>query len=110
MESEQGGDPMRKISFLTAATTRAMASPKKHQSVLGSVLSNFVKAMTKSLLWGTAAQGRLRLIAEIDKKGRIAQAEVAPKVSYLQHCNRQRCSRFESEQHRQAAKVASYGN
>jgi hypothetical protein len=53
-----------------------MASPKK--SVLGSVLSNFVKAMTKSLLWATAAQGS-RLIAEIDKKRRIAQPEVAPK-------------------------------
>jgi hypothetical protein len=48
----------RRPENLAAATTRAMASPKKHQSVLGSVLSNFVKAMTKSLLWATAAQGR----------------------------------------------------
>lgn len=33
------------------------------------------------IIMGNADTGKMRLIAEIDKKGRIAQAEVAPKAS-----------------------------
>jgi hypothetical protein len=33
------------------------------------------------IIMGNAATGKMRLIAEIDKKGRIAQGEVAPKIS-----------------------------
>jgi hypothetical protein len=33
------------------------------------------------IIMGDGSTGKMRLIAEIDKKGRIAQAEVAPKVS-----------------------------
>jgi hypothetical protein len=33
------------------------------------------------IIMGDADTGRMRLIAEIDKKGRIAQGEVTPKVS-----------------------------
>ena len=33
------------------------------------------------IIMGNADTGKMRLIAEIDKKGRIAQGEVAPKVS-----------------------------
>jgi hypothetical protein len=33
------------------------------------------------IIMGDADTGKMRLIAEIDKKGRIAQSEVAPKAS-----------------------------
>jgi hypothetical protein len=33
------------------------------------------------IIMGDSDTGKMRLIAEIDKKGRIAQGEVAPKVS-----------------------------
>ena len=33
------------------------------------------------IIMGDGCTGKMRLSAEIDKKGRIAQAEVAPKVS-----------------------------
>ena len=33
------------------------------------------------IIMGNANTGKMRLIAEIDKKGRIARAEVAPKAS-----------------------------
>ena len=33
------------------------------------------------IIMGNADTGKMRLIAEIDKKGRIARGEVAPKVS-----------------------------
>ena len=33
------------------------------------------------IIMGNADTGKMRLIAEIDKKGRIAQSEVAPKAS-----------------------------
>jgi hypothetical protein len=33
------------------------------------------------IIMGDADTGKMRLIAEIDKKGRLAQVEVAPKVS-----------------------------
>ena len=33
------------------------------------------------IIMGNADTGKMRLIAEIDKKGRIAQGEVAPKAS-----------------------------
>lgn len=33
------------------------------------------------IIMGNAATGKMRLIAEIDKKARIAQGEVAPKIS-----------------------------
>jgi len=33
------------------------------------------------IIMGNAETGRMRLIAEIDKKGRIAEREIPPKVS-----------------------------
>lgn len=33
------------------------------------------------IIMGNAGTGKMRLIAEIDKKGRVAQGEGAPKVS-----------------------------
>ena len=33
------------------------------------------------IIMGNADTGKMRLIAEIDKKGRITQGEIAPKVS-----------------------------
>ena len=33
------------------------------------------------IIMGDGCTGKMRLIAEIDKKGRIAQPEVAPKIS-----------------------------
>jgi hypothetical protein len=33
------------------------------------------------IIMGNADTGKMRLIAEIDKKGRIARGEIAPKVS-----------------------------
>jgi hypothetical protein len=33
------------------------------------------------IIMGNADTGKMRLIAELDKKGRIAQGEVAPKAS-----------------------------
>ena len=33
------------------------------------------------IIMGNADTGKMKLIAEIDKKGRIAQSEVAPKAS-----------------------------
>jgi hypothetical protein len=33
------------------------------------------------IIMGNAETGKMRLIAEIDKKGRIAQGEIAPKAS-----------------------------
>ena len=49
---------MRKIYVSDSGDDKGDGLTDKSQSVLGSVSSNFVKAMTKSLLWGTAAQGR----------------------------------------------------
>ena len=33
------------------------------------------------IIMGNADTGKMRLIAEIDKKGRVAQGEIAPKAS-----------------------------
>jgi len=41
----------KKLTFPTVATTKMMASVKKHQYVPGSASSNFVKATMKLLSW-----------------------------------------------------------
>ena len=49
---------MRKIYVSDSGNDKGDGLTDKTPIRLGSVSSNFVKAMTKSLLWGMAAQGR----------------------------------------------------
>ena len=49
---------MRKIYVSDSGNDKDDGLTQKHQSVLGSGSSNFVKATTKSSSWGTPIQGR----------------------------------------------------
>jgi predicted ATP-dependent Lon-type protease len=57
-----------------------MASAKRHQSARGRFIQ-LCEGNDEIIIMGNADTGKMRLIAEIDKKGRIAQGEVATKVS-----------------------------
>jgi hypothetical protein len=59
--------------------TKTMASAKKHQSGSWQRFIQLCEGNDEIIIMGNADTGRMRLIAEIDKKGRIAKGE-APKA------------------------------
>ena len=70
---------MRKIYVSDSGDDKGDGLTDKQQSVQRFI--QLYEGNDEIIIMGDGCTGKMRLIAEIDKKGRIAQAEVAPKVS-----------------------------
>jgi hypothetical protein len=81
MWSEQGGYLMRKIYVSDSGDDKGDGLTDKTPIRSWQRFIQLCEGNDEIIIMGDGRTGKMRLIAEIDKKGRIAQAEVAPKVS-----------------------------
>jgi hypothetical protein len=81
MCSEQGGGLMRKIYVSDSGNDIGDGLTHKTPIRSWKRFIELCEGNDEIIIMGNADTGKMRLIAEIDKKGRIAQSEVAPKAS-----------------------------